>query len=46
MTELFLLGSNIGTERPARYRRGDRALESAIADGRDTEDPIVDADVR
>src|SRR5689334_20011318 len=32
-------------ERPARYRRGDRALEPVLADRRDAEHPIVDADV-
>ena len=41
----LLWRSNIGLERPARHRRGDRALEPVLAHRRDAEHPIVDADV-
>src|SRR5437868_6245067 len=39
---LFLRRSNIGMERAARYRRGDRAFEPALAHGGNAEDPVVD----
>src|SRR4029078_13694977 len=42
---LFLHGRNIGMEGAARNRRGDRALKSVLADRRDAEHPIVDANV-
>ena len=41
----FLRRRNIGLERAARNRRGDRAFEPVLAHRRDAEHPIVDADV-
>src|SRR5206468_9278759 len=44
-TSSLLLRSNIGLERTARYRGRNRAFEPVLADRRDAEHPIVDADV-